>query len=238
MKLLLDAGNTRLKWRRLADDDSLLEENSTLLADLGGLAAIWQAWPFTYALGCNVAGEAVAATIAAALPSGCDLTWLVPTAEMAGVKNSYLPPHRLGADRWAALIAAAAYPQSARIIVCAGTALTIDALTPDNRFLGGTISPGFALMRASLAESTALLTAEHGEYHPLPRQTEDAIHSGCINALTAPIARMVTHLEAQFDAVTVILTGGDARLIGAHLPVSHRIVDNLALDGLARISRL
>lgn len=36
MKLLLDAGNTRLKWRRLADDDSLLEENSTLLADLGG----------------------------------------------------------------------------------------------------------------------------------------------------------------------------------------------------------
>jgi len=120
--------------------------------------------------------------------------------------------------------------------VCAGTALTIDALRADGQFLGGTIAPGLMLMRNSLASGTARLGRPDGQYADYPSHTADAIYTGCLNALLAPIVQQVQRLRALDGTATVYLTGGDAKLIAQHLPVCYQIVDNLALDGLARIT--
>ena len=92
-------------------------------------------------------------------------------------------------------------------------------------------------LRDSLAQGTARLGRPDGEYQDFPHTTADAIYSGCLNAMLAPIMLCVQRMQALGPAPTVYLTGGDANLVARHLPLDCQIVDNLALDGLARITR-
>jgi type III pantothenate kinase len=236
MKLLIDAGNTRVKWRIVAVASAqVLAEGAALHDDLSALAVDCQRWRPRWALGCTVASEALGLQIAACLPPGLTVAWQWPQAEQAGVRCHY-DTRQLGADRWMALLGAGGAAPGAKVVVCAGTALTIDALRADGLFLGGTIAPGLTLMRNSLASGTARLGRPDGQYADYPSQTADAIYSGCLNALLAPIVQQAQRLSALDGPVTVYLTGGDAKLIAQYLPVCYQIVDNLALDGLARIT--
>ena len=187
-------------------------------------------------MGCTVASEALGARIAACLPPGVAMAWQWPQAQCAGVTCQY-DTQRLGADRWMALLGAWGRAPGAKVVAAAGTALTVDVLSADGVFLGGTIAPGLQLMRDSLAQGTARLGRPDGEYQDFPHTTADAIYSGCLNAMLAPIMLCVQRMQALGPAPTVYLTGGDANLVARHLPLDCQIVDNLALDGLARITR-
>lgn len=233
--LCLDCGNTRLKWG-LNEHAQWLEQGALPLADIGQLPRALAALPRPLrVIACNVAGaraghaiEAVAAALAV------PLFWASSRAEQCGVRNAYEDPGRLGADRWAALVGARAQQRGACLVVNSGTATTIDVLDAAGVFQGGLILPGIDLMRATLADNTAQLPHAAGQFKTLPRNTEDAIASGCLQATAGAIERMFVQLADQPGAVC-LLSGGAAENLAPLLGIPFLGSDNLVLQGLARM---
>ena len=233
MILCLDAGNSRLKYG-LFDDNSWRMQGALSYEAFDDLVTKLPATPQRI-LACNVAGDIVRQRIEAlAVKLGLPLDWLSSSAAACAVTNGYDNPHQLGADRWAALIAAHALHAGPAVVVMAGTATTIDALDADGLFRGGLILPGLTLMCAALARNTADLPHADGLYKSQPTNTDDAIVSGAIHATLGAIERMQATLG---DEALCLLSGGAAAELAPHLNPPCRLVDNLVLEGLARYSQ-
>ena len=161
MILCLDAGNSRLKFGLFAGDGWRMQ-GALSYDNFDDLVAELPATPARI-VACNVAGEAIRLRIEAlACGLRLPLDWLTSSATACGVSNGYDHPEQLGADRWAALIAARALYAGPSVVVMAGTATTIDALDGSGLFRGGLILPGLSLMRAALARNTADLPHADG----------------------------------------------------------------------------
>jgi pantothenate kinase type III len=89
------------------------------------------------------------------------------------------------------------FVRGAALVVDAGTAMTVDALATDGRFLGGLIVPGYDLMRASLARGTARLPVAAGRFDPFPRTTDDAIVTGALQAMAGAVVRTLEAILAE-----------------------------------------
>jgi type III pantothenate kinase len=221
MILCLDAGNTRTKWAVL-DASAQVVESGVWLNQAwheAQPAPIWQ--QCTAVSVCNVAGEAHAQRLAELLQAaGLSVYWLHASQHAAGIENRYQVPAQLGADRWAALIGAWHFYACTCLVVSAGTAFTVDALSanatgqsPQAIFWGGTISPGFSLMQQSLLQATAGIQHSHGDIVDFPQNTAQAI-----SALTGAVQSMLSKLQQQTGMLPqVLLTGGDAALLLPYL---------------------
>jgi type III pantothenate kinase len=235
--LAIDAGNTRIKWgvhdgarwraRGWAPTTRATELKAALARVLTPQAIIIS----------NVAGVALRKKLLRALPAKPAPRWIKSERQQCGVKSSYADPAQLGCDRWAAVIGAYRLFGVAAIVVHAGTALTIDALTGEGVFAGGMIVPGTDLMREALANNTAALHLRPGKFRFFPDATGDAIMSGAINASCGAIERMARFLEAVGQAHPLcVLAGGSAALLAPHLNLEVKVVDNLVLEGLLTIA--
>jgi len=235
--LAIDCGNTRLKWG-VHDGAGWLAQGALNYAELPQLAQRLASAPRpAQAVACNVAGAQAGEAVGAALDAlGIPLHWVKSLASQDGVRNLYAAPEQLGADRWAALIGARALHGRACLVVCAGTATTVDVLDAEGNFRGGLILPGVTLMRDALAANTAQLPLAEGRFADLPRNTMDAIVSGCLHAQAGAVERMFAQVAAEADAVCLV-SGGAADAFFDLLRVPKRRVDNLALEGLARMGR-
>lgn len=237
MILLIDAGNTRIKWGVHAHGQ-WLAQGAVLHAATGDLTRIAATHPgLSRVLGANVAGTAAADAITAALHGHTPAPeWLLSSAQCCGVRNLYEHPAQLGADRWAALIGARAlHPSANTLVVTAGTATTVDILDASGNFQGGLILPGEELMRRSLAGNTAQLPFAQGRHVAAPRNTDDAIVSGCLNAQAGTIERMFSHIAHDAGALC-LLNGGAATRIEPLLTIPVKRIDNLVLEGLAVVA--
>jgi type III pantothenate kinase len=232
--LLLDVGNTRVKWA-MVDGGRWLARGAAPVAALPACRRIWQRYaPFAACHGVNVAGEAAAAAVAA---TGLAVRWQHAAAHACGVVNRYHDPTRLGADRWAALVAARARSRVACLVVSAGTALTADALTAGGEFLGGVIVPGLATMRWALAQRTAAAGADVAAVMDFPCDTAAGVATGSMLAAAGAIDRMRARL-ADYAGSTppVLLTGGDAGRLAPHLTGAVAVVPDLVLEGVALLA--
>ncbi|MGC2048985.1 MAG: type III pantothenate kinase [Gallionella sp.] len=233
MMLLIDSGNTRIKWALVQGMEWLrsgvlpVEQVGKLTQHLAvhcdqiskGLHHIEQVWVS------NVAGEEVALQISNFFADQKVKPHFVsPRAEQCGVHNGYSQPGELGSDRWAALLGAWHLIGGECLVVNCGTATTIDALSEHGEFMGGLILPGVDLMLNSLCDTTAqlktsrhenLLSGNPGEYVPFPKNTADAIFSGVIQASCGAIQRQLALLD--HDNSPVVLSGGAAEVLQEHL---------------------
>lgn len=236
MILLIDAGNTRIKWG-VVDAGRWGAEGTLGHGETAAFSRIAEEHPgLRRAFGANVAGGAVASDIARALDGVAPIPeWLVPSAECLGVRNLYDDPSQLGADRWAGLIGARALYRAACLVVSAGTATTVDILDAEGIFQGGLILPGEDLMRRALAGNTAQLPFADGEVVRTPRNTADAIRSGCRHAQLGAIERMFREIE-NMPGARCVLSGGAAAQLAGQLAIPCAPVDNLVLKGLAVIA--
>jgi type III pantothenate kinase len=246
--LLIDIGNTFLKWGlfRAGSAGSArknrLDSGHVLLEEIPALAAQFSKIPVPAQIVIsNVAGTRVRATMIRVLeiwPDAPPPYWVIPQEEQCGVINRYRNPAQLGSDRWAALIGAHRLlgAKPALVVVC-GTATTIDFLSAKGEFRGGVILPGVGLMLRSLHLHTAALPDADGEFVETPTQTVDAIASGCQHAQAGAIERLY-HLHAPKEpGLVCIISGGAARALSPRLTIPFELHDNLALEGLYRISQ-
>src|SRR5437899_12704171 len=95
-------------------------------------------------------------------------------------------------------------------VVTAGTATTVDVLRGDGSFVGGVILPGLELMKRSLARNTAGLSLARGRFSAEPRNTADAIETGCLLAQAGAIERAFATME---HGAACVLAGGAGRLV-------------------------
>jgi type III pantothenate kinase len=239
MILAVDAGNTRVKWG-LWHDRGFVARGSVLTADAAALANALQglARP-RQTIGCNVAGTEVAARIEAALvPGELSVRWVQSERRQCGVTSGYAEPAQLGADRWCALIAARMRLTGPSLVVNAGTAVTIDALTGDGFFLGGLILPGMALMADALARATAGLPRQTGRLETFPTSTANAIHSGALQAVCGAVERMAQAMSAAgHPQPQLVLSGGAAETLAPLLARPAVVAPDLVLEGLVAIAR-
>jgi type III pantothenate kinase len=234
MIVAIDAGNSRIKWG-LHDGTAWREQGNLPTEAVGRLGEVARRWPDAAdVVACCVAGHPVEAAVEAAA-AGRHLQWVRSEASSAydGLRNGYEQPERLGADRWAAMIGARTRTSDACLVVCAGTATTVDWIDAAGNFRGGLILPGVRLMRRTLARNTAQLPDAEGEYRDEPRNTLDAIASGCLHAQAGAIERMFARASAEGPTLC-LMTGGAAYRIAPCLDIPCRMEEMLVLDGLLR----
>lgn len=235
--LLIDAGNSRIKWATV-EDGTWLHQNVLENTHASALNMAFSALPPPdRILVSNVAGENMAQLLSAACTAWhCPIEFIVAQVTQCGVRNTYEHPAQLGSDRWTALIAAWRQERASCLVVNCGTATTVDALSAEGEFLGGLILPGVDMMRSSLAAGAAQLAQTEGVWRKFPRNTADAMFSGSIQATIGAI-------RLQFEVLTVrgsarcLLSGGAADDIQLHLKLPLVRVDNLVLRGLQVIGQ-
>jgi type III pantothenate kinase len=245
--LLIDAGNSRIKWALVAADGTRLHSGAAShdsdFADWSTLATPGSAWIS------NVAGATVAQHLDAALDArwpGLARTVIRSAQQQCGVTNGYTTPDSLGSDRWAGMIGArAAFPGEPLLIATFGTATTLEALRADGTFVGGLIAPGWSLMMRSLGEHTAQLPVLDAHNAPgsseaaslFATDTKRSIASGCALAQAGLIERAWADLQDAWKMpVRLVVSGGAAAQATSALKVPHTRHDALVLAGLALIA--
>ena len=248
--LAIDVGNTRLKWAlydRPHPDAVLLAHGAEFLENIETLSeGPWATLPVPdKMLGCIVAGDAVKRRVQEQMELW-DFTpqWVVASAAEAGLTNGYDHPTRLGADRWVAMVGArqrmlAMGQQRPLVVVMVGTAVTVEAIDAQGRFLGGLILPGHGIMLRALESGTAGLHVPTGEVRPFPTNTSDALTSGGTYAIAGACERMVQHLRSHTGMEPMcIMTGGAGWKMAPSMSIQFELVDNLIFDGLLTLASL
>ncbi len=242
MMLLLDLGNSRVKWALAAQYPAAWLAHGALGWDEDISAQLALAWaqypPLQAVVAASVVDAARESQVAAAAAErfGHAPRWLRTPASACGVRNAYAEPQRLGVDRFLAMVAAHAAGHAPCVLASAGTALALDALAGDGEHLGGLIAPGVQLMQRSLGVATVHARADHpGAIVDVARNTADAVTSGCWHAMAALVERFVQRMTpALGGAPTLVLGGGDAVRLLPLLTLPAQVMADGVLHGLAR----
>jgi type III pantothenate kinase len=246
--LALDVGNTRLKWA-LYDAPSvgarLLAHGAQFLENIETLAeGDWRDLTSPqWVVGCVVAGDAVKRRVEEQLELwDVNPQWVVSSQQEAGLSNGYDHPARLGSDRWVAMIGARQrlLTQGAPrpcVVVMVGTAVTVEAIDTEGRFLGGIILPGHGIMLRALESGTAGLHVPTGEVSDFPTNTSDALTSGGTFAIAGAVQRMVDNLRKHCQAEPVVyMTGGAGWKMAPSMSICVELVESLIFDGLLEVA--
>ena len=244
MRLLIDIGNSRLKWSwqisgQIGPVDAIVYDLKNLANEL---PVLWQ----EYARPEQVWVSSVAnPAVTKVLNEFFSLQWAISahyiqaTETALGVVNAYTEPHTLGCDRWAAMLAAYGHEANCVMIIDCGTAVTIDAVDSKGQHLGGTISPGIKLCNTALNQQTNLHWQTTGSVLPdqvFACSTADAITTGIGHAIVALIEHAYQQLTESGHHPVVYLTGGDATYLSKALHIEHKYVEDLVLQGLAMLA--
>lgn len=224
MRLELDVGNTRIKWR-LCDHRGSYERG----LDLESIAAEKPSW------------WSLVETVWVSSVHEEQNEWIksqFPQAEFAhsqvaqhGLSNSYEDPHKMGVDRWLAMLAAwTTKPEQVHMVVDAGTAITIDFIDAFGHHVGGYICPGFDMMKSTLLSGTSNIQAqEQWQVGRAPgHSTQQCVDHGIQDMVVSWVER---HHALQPEA-NIWMTGGNAEALSTLLTEPVSVVPDLVLDGL------
>jgi type III pantothenate kinase len=241
MKLLLDIGNTRLKWgwwdHDLKSGGAVVHAGRSPEAVLDAVnlkllpTEIWAA---------SVAAPALRAAVGDWAQRCCNVTprWVASTASACGVRCAYAQPEKLGVDRWLSVIAAYHRAGGAACVVDAGTALTLDVVDARGQHLGGLIAPGLGTQRQSLRKETQLRVQEAQDSPTwLASDTDTAVAWGTLHAVIGLIERVLAGIPREQAGLARLLTGGEAEQLLPHLGAGWILAPHLVLEGLARVAQ-
>jgi type III pantothenate kinase len=238
MQLLIDIGNSRLKWATVVSGEiavrGAVAHANTLIGD--ALLHEWSALPPVRQI--YVASVAPLAfdteiEISARGRFGIDAEFVRSPAVALGIRSAYADPQRLGVDRFLGLAAIHASAPRAQVLVGVGTAMTLDAIDADGAHLGGWILPAPALMRESVLARTARVGVSDGRLVDFADNTADGLVSGALHAARGAVERFVANTARELGTwPAVVLTGGGADEIAPLLPGAEQRAD-LVIEGLA-----
>lgn len=245
-RLLIDAGNTRVKFARL-DGDVLLRQRAVVHggrvdARLSRLLAT-AARNVSAVHWVSVAGPRFDRRLIAAVQRHriVPAVQFLSAAHCGAVRNAYVEPWRLGADRWAGLLGAWSLRRGVRpaLVVSAGTALTVDLIDAGGRHRGGVIAAGADLMTQCLLGKTAGIAIRARGLsgvgsRPFGVNTAQALHSGALLAGVGLVERLYSDAAQLLKAKPrLLITGGGASALAKKLRLPVELVPDLNLRGLA-----
>lgn len=216
-RLLIDLGNSRVKWLWACGAD--LDPESAGVGD-----------PGAFEQACRARGGARPEAVLVASVAGVERTgriadfcaglWdvrpllLSAQAESRGVRNGYDEPARLGVDRWLAIVGAVHHHGKPVVVWDLGTATTLDAVDGTGQHLGGWILPGPTTMIDSLGRQTALRAAMQLDQPAAGepgRSTADAIRAGVLAAQVGALHRFLGRVAERIGrSPRLVVTGGAA----------------------------
>jgi type III pantothenate kinase len=244
MRLLIDVGNSRVKWQYVVDDyHNELQTHYGLLSDLAAFIETLEPKEIDVSLAAvnqteqleNLLSEGAFKSIKNAQSESFRL----------GLNNSYANPERMGVDRWLAMIAAYSHIKNETkfkgfIVVDAGSALTIDVVDEKGQHQGGYIVPGLLMAQKALFANTEQViqynesvaeTASNNDYHKLGNNTLQCVEYGVVNQMVA----LVKFLIEEYPDYEVFFTGGDGAMLADHLKTG-TVDKDLVLKGLWQVS--
>jgi len=255
MKLLLDIGNTRIKWGFLiaggVQDGGQVTHRGAAMTDALSFLRHLPHVP-DGVLATNVAGERIGAAVRAAVEDRFELpVRFAATGRTHGrLRNGYRSIRHLGVDRWLAMVAAVHRHDGALCVVDAGTAVTVDLIDAEGRHLGGLIVPGLGLMAQSLQCGTIQIhaameqpSAAGGAENSWPgRDTDAAVGEGGRTAEVGLIEHCMRWMRDNGAHHRLVVTGGSypqfeplLRRASPGIEVDHRPA--LVLEGLAWVEQ-
>jgi type III pantothenate kinase len=243
MHLLIDVGNTRIKWRLITEEyDCEKKSNSGSLHDLSAFIQTLN----TPEIDTLVAAVNQTEALKELLDQSGFRSTVVASSQSSqvGLYNSYVHPERMGVDRWLAMIAAftqsKAYGQGKGIIVVdAGSALTIDVVSVDGKHQGGYIVPGLLMAQQALFANTERViqydevsanNSGHDQYKKLGNNTIQCVEYGVINQMIA----LVKQVHEEYLTYEIFFTGGDGELLAGYLGTG-TVDKDLVLKGLWQV---
>lgn len=253
MRLVLDIGNSRLKWLRhdVANGTGLVQPGISIthnkklknalmciqseLATTGGSKDVKQ-----ISIG-SVTADRKDISIMCKDLWGVAPTFVYATSEACGVKNSYTEPKKLGVDRWAAMVEAYSQAQSAVCVFDLGSAFTIDAVCTKGQHLGGYILPGLSMMRSAVTRGTSEVIVDQGHFDqakPLwGRSTTAAVNNGIIYTAVTLIQNAIKSFRFELKMpVEAFITGGDSVKVLPFVDDLVRYDEYLVIKGVSRLS--
>ena len=247
--LLVDIGNTRIKWARMY--------GPRLGRSQAAMHSAWssatyarrlfdrRAHPTSLWVTSVAAPRVNRALAAAARRAGVAARFVTVPRRGAGVKVGYLEPWRLGSDRFVAAVGAhELLPHSPVCVVGVGTAMTIDLLDGDGRHHGGVIVPAPALMVDTLLARTHGIQrrAQGGRRGGGPRLFARSTRAGLVQGARHAAAALIDRAAEEARSLLgrrplVVLTGGQAAAVRPLLRSPCVLVPDLVLRGLAVLAR-
>ena len=227
--LLIDVGNTAIKWR-LANAKVLLDAGNSV-SDVSSLCEAVEAERWGVAGLASVADDAADAELIAALTASGARAVHRATAQSTclGLVSSYAEPERMGVDRWLAMLAAHARTEGALCVIDAGTAVTVDLVSAEGVHEGGYILPGADLMRRALSNETDRI---HINALESPTVTPGSNTQACVTAGSwRAVMGAVEVTMAAYPAHRPLLTGGSAGTL-RDFGLGATVTADLVMEGL------
>jgi type III pantothenate kinase len=250
--LLIDIGNSRLKWAISPDNGDLhadFTEQGVSMNDSQNQLAAFDQLSKNQTIEKIICASVISEERTLVLEK--HLKALMPqaswfqingTSAIKDLGSQYDQPQQLGADRRAMTLGAhQMFPGKNILVISAGTATTIDLITP-TQHMGGWIIPGMALMTNALNLNTAQLpkvsTDQEKSSLTIGTNTNDAIHQGILASHLGAISMAQAYAKnQQIKLDLMIVTGGNAKTLAALLkesssavPVHHE--EQMVLKGL------
>ena len=261
MRLLIDIGNTRIKWMCLSHEELITSGHysrafthhqnfSIAVEECFGVDSDFEKQLSSSKLANVVVKDVVVSNVAGksaadALTELSVQQWQVKpfyvevTRELAGVYNDYEELSELGVDRWVAVIGARQYFSEGNVIVInCGTAITVDLLGEDNHFKGGAILPGFELAAKALSQADGIAKIEPSTIlEAIGTSTQECVKLGIIAACVGGVEFIIHKLQSQsgFSQANLLLSGGAAPLFLDASQLECEYDANVIMRGLNRI---
>jgi len=240
MNLVIDVGNTLVKLA-IFDQDQLLESTSSSSANaLKHVKTLFETYP-------KLTNGIISSTAQVPEDLKKELTLELNLVEFThqskvNFKNNYATPETLGLDR-IALVAAASevYPNANVLVIDAGSCITYDFLDKTNTYQGGAISPGLQMRFKAMytfTEKLPLITKPWQNTFFIGKSTHDAMQIGVFKSVCYEIDGYIEDYLADYEDLTVVLTGGDYNLLSASIKNSIFATSNFLLKGLNKILQL
>lgn len=233
MNLIVDVGNTRVKYSVFNNGEEVYATTSTPNSSVAQVNDLLTAYPKLK--------RAIVSSVRTDTQELLNrLNAVIPTIEFnhstpIPIKIGYKTPETLGTDRLAGAIGAASlFPGKELLVIDMGTAITIDYVNSKGEFIGGNISPGLSLRFSSLHQLTHKLPLEQPqeETPAIGKTTAEAIRGGVQEGIKHELSGYIHNFMNSNPAGRVVLTGGDAIFFAKIIKYPIFVVCNLAMIGL------
>ncbi|MFW5821346.1 MAG: type III pantothenate kinase [Bacteroidota bacterium] len=236
MNLILDLGNTTIKYAIFANDN-IRYKNTWNRININDLKKLMNEYPrIQKAIISSVIDYS--SEVLDYLKNILDYCIELDKNTDLPIENLYQSKDTLGYDRIADVVGAAyKFPRKNILVIDSGTAITYDLINSNGQYLGGAISPGADMRVKALNKFAAKLPlVDLSDNWSFPEKTtEEAIISGVLSGIVYEIDGYIVDLKHNYPDLTTVLTGGNLKLFDKKLKSIIFVDSNLNLYGLNRI---